>query len=357
VTEPASIPPAGRRLAAVVIAIVLLPGTALANMGTPLMWAGYLHLMFGNAVLGVIEASLLLGLFGPPRRFSVYVVMVIANYASAWFGVTLSNWPAPEVTIENLRAWFVMCVAISFMLTIAIELPFVWWSLRGSRGGWRRAIVATLVLHAISYPALAGWYFAFSRTSLLTAFDVVAPAQLVPKSAHVLLWVATDGQRVMRSDLAGSPGEVVATLPPEQRAALLVATSNDKGGADLSLRAWDDDRAPATVLLRDVGQIPHAPSARENGGADPGPIVRMIPWSYDGAFEVRDPNGGTTWVGLETPFVAWNVRSPVVIESDLVLFELGSDQICLLQPSTRRIALLARGSRCVVVDPPARTPR
>lgn len=39
----------------------LLAGTTvvLANAGTPLMWAGMLHLVIGNAIIGIAEGALL----------------------------------------------------------------------------------------------------------------------------------------------------------------------------------------------------------------------------------------------------------------------------------------------------------
>jgi hypothetical protein len=43
----------------VLLLLVCLPSRALANAGTPLMWASLLHLVFGNALLGVCEGILI----------------------------------------------------------------------------------------------------------------------------------------------------------------------------------------------------------------------------------------------------------------------------------------------------------
>ena len=49
--------PTRSRLAAAFFLTVLLclPTTALANAGTPLMWAAPIHLILGNAIIGVLE--------------------------------------------------------------------------------------------------------------------------------------------------------------------------------------------------------------------------------------------------------------------------------------------------------------
>jgi hypothetical protein len=49
------------------LSVLLEPRLASANVGTPLMWAGGLHLVFGNALIGLIE-GLLLARFWRVRR-------------------------------------------------------------------------------------------------------------------------------------------------------------------------------------------------------------------------------------------------------------------------------------------------
>ena len=64
---------------------VAFPVQALANAGTPLMWAGMFHLSIGNAVIGVLEGLLVAQLFGAPKGRAIGV-MIAANYVSAWVG-------------------------------------------------------------------------------------------------------------------------------------------------------------------------------------------------------------------------------------------------------------------------------
>src|SRR5262245_60705590 len=60
------------------------PKHAWANAGTPLMWAGMLHLAFGNLLIGIGEGYLLSRWFSVPERRGA--IMILANYFSAWVG-------------------------------------------------------------------------------------------------------------------------------------------------------------------------------------------------------------------------------------------------------------------------------
>jgi hypothetical protein len=60
---------------------------------------------------------------------------------------------------------------------------------------------------------------------------------------------------------------------------------------------------------------------------------------------------------LEMPLARWPVRNAAHLASDYLVFQLGEDQICLMHPPSRRIALIARGKGPVVAraDPASKT--
>ncbi|RYD63923.1 MAG: hypothetical protein EOP84_33180 [Verrucomicrobiaceae bacterium] len=62
-------------------------------------------------------------------------------------------------------------------------------------------------------------------------------------------------------------------------------------------------------------------------------------------------SGEEVHLSMETPFCAWYARNAVHLPGDLVLFQLGENQICVFDPVTRRIALLWHGRGFVVVVP------
>ena len=74
-------------------------------------------------------------------------------------------------------------------------------------------------------------------------------------------------------------------------------------------------------------------------------------WAVEGISGENKADGRKFRFSLETPFACWPVRNATQVEGDLVVFQLGRDQICLLDPATRRIALIARGQGPIVVEP------
>jgi hypothetical protein len=56
---------------------------------------------------------------------------------------------------------------------------------------------------------------------------------------------------------------------------------------------------------------------------------------------------------FQMPGLMWNVRNLTHLPTDKVLFQLGENQICVFDPNTRHIALVAfgRGPIAVLEDP------
>lgn len=69
-----------------IAALGLVPCVALADVGTSLVWATGFHMVFGNALLGLLEGWLLAKAFSL-RRGRCVALMVLANYSSAWLGM------------------------------------------------------------------------------------------------------------------------------------------------------------------------------------------------------------------------------------------------------------------------------
>jgi hypothetical protein len=114
-----------------VIALAIFPSTALANAGTPLMWASMLHLVFGNAIIGLVEGLLLSWMF-KCSKWKTILILITANYVSAWAGGFFIAEYLPslaDITIQNIQFWFLAFVSIAFIATLLIEFPFFWLAL------------------------------------------------------------------------------------------------------------------------------------------------------------------------------------------------------------------------------------
>src|SRR5262249_19254295 len=79
-----------RNALAICVVAVLCPISALADVGTPLVWANAFHLFLGNAFIGLFEGWLLARVFRLPKRRCIWT-MIAANYLSAWVGMMLMS--------------------------------------------------------------------------------------------------------------------------------------------------------------------------------------------------------------------------------------------------------------------------
>ena len=110
----------------VVVTIVFLPVSAVADVGTPLVWGGGFHLFLGNAIIGLLEGSLLARVFCLPKRRCV-LWLILANYLSAWIGMMLASHLFEKYATDiytGLRVTWLL-VALTYLLTLVVEWPFV----------------------------------------------------------------------------------------------------------------------------------------------------------------------------------------------------------------------------------------
>jgi hypothetical protein len=121
------------------------------------------------------------------------VLLIAANYASAWVGGLLveSHFGLiRDVTIENIRLWLATFIAVAFAATLLIEFPFFWLTLRPRAHALRAALIATPAIHGISYGLLLGWYSMASATSMMTQLAVLRAGAC--RMAHCL-WTFGQG--------------------------------------------------------------------------------------------------------------------------------------------------------------------
>src|SRR5262245_548328 len=91
-----------------IIGLLSFPSNASANAGTPLMWAGALHLTIGNFFIGILEGLLLGWIFRVPKTRAVRV-MIGANYLSAWLGWAVIDGAivrSLEMDLGNAWSWY-----------------------------------------------------------------------------------------------------------------------------------------------------------------------------------------------------------------------------------------------------------
>lgn len=352
-----------------ILACLVFPRSAWADAGTPLMWAGMLHLVFGNILIGVGEGLLLARLFSIPKRKSI-LVMIPANYVSAWGGGLFLRGAIVDslsISLTNARKWFWVMVVVTYVITLIMEWPFIALCLRGAKDWLRRSLRASLIVQSASYVLLFGWYWMASADSIYTRMNIVEPAGLsLPKSVLVYFISAADGN-VYKRLLAGGSEEKVYDLHSMDENDRLFIRPNVSEAKRWDLAARLDGKNHREQPFVDVltglrveaapdvrGAIMNppringtwlnfGPAASLGSAANSSWEFQSCSWAGEGLMATNHVTGKIIQFSYETPFGAWTVRNAVHLPSDKVLFQLGDDQICAFDPETRQVALLWRG--------------
>jgi hypothetical protein len=350
------------------------PQPAWANAGTPLMWAGMAHLVFGNALIGLGEGLLLAWVFSTPKLKTI-LTLILANYVSAWLGglfIRASIVQALPLDLTNAWRWLWGMVVVTYFLTVLLEWPFIVWCLRDAKHWFRRSVVASLVAQSASYLLLFGWYWMASGTSLYTEMSIVEPADLSLPESVVVYFIHPTNNQVYRRPLVGGNEEKVKDLGPSNEYAQLVVQKStaDAGHWDLVARFETNDYnhprdvdVLANMSLEAAPELYDLQDSTGNrrawftfGKAQRLGSVTDSDWEFwAGFWPVEGLQGSNKATGervgfaYETPFGAWLVRHVTHLPSDKVLFQLGDDQICAFDPVRRQVALLWRGRSPVAV--------
>jgi hypothetical protein len=218
----------------------------LANPGTAIVFVVLAHLLVLNLLIGVVEGCLL-AMIVRIRFIRAVAIMILANYVSAWIGAFLLGWIAPSVyrawdpdpPLFHVRLAFLLVLALSFVLAVVIELPFVRWAARAEarprlcrravalepipkeKLSRRRLLAACTLLQAVSYAGLAAYYAPHLELSLLY-FRPVRDASLLAKDARGwVYYISVSSNEIRRVRLDGTGDEPVAPAGLEMPLTLL----------------------------------------------------------------------------------------------------------------------------------------
>jgi len=348
--------------------LICLPMTARADAGTPLMWATMLHLVVGNLFIGIFEGWLLGWIFKLPIYVCI-LAMIPANYFSAWVGGCFLNdaiTGSLPFTLYNTWHWVWAMVVFTFIMTLILEWPFVFFCFRKEPDRLKKSLQGNLLVNSLSYVLLFGWYWMASGTSLYTKMHVVQPSAMTYPKAGQVYFISETSDGVCRLDLHSRQVEKVAALSETNTDARLFVKPSAIGSDNWDI--WDSTK---TNLVCSNLQVTAAQSERDADNQTQvkgnwfnfGPAPKLATsWTSDWSFETgfwpiegmhgtNQKTGERIYFSLETPFVSWVIRNATQLPEDYVVFQLGEDQICILEIATKKIALLTRGHGPVVVIP------
>ena len=361
------------RLAWAACLILTVPSVALANTGTPLVWADGLHLVFGNFFVGCVEGLVLAMIFGLSKRRCVKL-MILANYFSAWLGgnfIVKAIARALPVDLHNVWPLLGLMVGIAYLLTLLLEFPFVARAFRGDAAWCRKAILGSLLIQTVSYAGLVGYYAQSSALVPLTNIVDISSVSL-PENIRVCFISAADGdvyagslrERQWRnifdlnssnrhdrlfvrpSALDTNVWDLAACLETGKGQSPNLVTIQERFAAVVA-PPWRTQIAnphPYQGTAYDFGQVSKLGEARSSAWK-----FRTAYWAYDGLTGTETNSRERVHIAFETPFVNWHIRKAVHLPTDKVLFQLGDEQICLYDPVKKQVARVARGRGPVAV--------
>lgn len=371
-------PPRFQRFGLPVLAalgLFILPRAASANAGTPLIWAGILHLAFGNILIGIGEGLIISRLFAVPCKRTV-PWMILANYISAWAGGLFLRGAivdALPLDLNNGWQWFWIMVILAYLATLVLEWPFVAWCVRGRDGWLSQSLLGSVAAQSASYVLLFGWYWAASGTSLYTGMRVVKPSEIPLPEAVSVYYISGEDGDVYQRRLTGEGGRKICGLGAKGKNDRLLVRANASDSRRWDLVAYREngaERDHRLVEIRPGLEIDCAPDWRvahlnppqyegtwfNFGQVEPLGGARTSSWQFvtgfwpvEGLTARNQATGERLRFSYETPFGSWTIRNAVHLPTDKVLFQLGTDQICLFDPATRRVALLWHGQGPVPV--------
>lgn len=356
------------------ISLAILTGTLIiccGNAGTPLMWATMIHLVIGNAIIGLFE-GLLIGKVFHLHKGKAVATFIVANYFSAWAGgigiALLSSLLSLDLYSGRWFLW--LSAALFLVVTILLEWPVIALLFRRTDCCWKRSYKASLLAQCASYLVIAAWYLLASGVDLYTRARVDTSLSFVSNTNAMLYFIGTDGN-AYKQRLGRNKPEVIAQMSSSNRNdRLMLVPSSVEGQWDLAVRLETGHRSVITnVLLRACttngaqsggGWAGKAGIRNEGNWFNFGPAADLRPitdriwqvrtgfWAIEGLTLRNTNTAERLHLSLETPFLQWYARNASVLPEDEVVFQLG-EQICIFDREQRRIGMVARGKGPVVI--------
>ncbi len=210
------------------IALAFLTATcsvASANPGTAIVFHTAAYLVFGNALIALVE-FLIARKFGTARPKAIGLFFA-ANYLSAWVGVLALAVMDPGAALMSLTpdpvqaaiVGAIFTLAVMAVLTIAIEWPFFWCVIPPELRTFKRVAKVFIMAHVVSYTGLAIYYLPTANLSLLTDYRVVnSPAEVITaENPPWVYYITLDNSEVRRIRANGEDDEFVHTGRDNER--------------------------------------------------------------------------------------------------------------------------------------------
>jgi hypothetical protein len=357
------------------LVLLFLPSIVLADAGTPLMWAGFLHLFVGNFLIGIGEGLVLALLFNLNKLKSI-AILIVANYFSAWIGYVFLDSSIPSLLSVNINnAWQILwlMVLVTYVATLLLEFPFVALALYKQPKWLSKSVKGSLIIQSASYIVIFGWYSLASGVTLYTSTKIVNLSSLSFPENMVLYYISKDDGNVYMRSLNKDDASKIYDLKSQNfdDNLFIQPSADEPNRCDLFAYLETGRRNEPNLINIQKAFIPDTLVVYKNhrrtppqyyertwfntGDAPKLGSAKQSPWEFHAGFwpiqglsGKRSDTKKTIYFAMETPFVQWNIRNATHIPGDKVVFQLGDDQICIFDVNSKSVALVTYGRGPIV---------
>jgi hypothetical protein len=341
-----------------ILTIIFIPQTILANAGTALMWMPIFQLMFGNLLIGLIEGFAVSMIFKTKWLRSI-LIMIGGNYVS-WLignGLILVFQEFLIDSVFQLKGVFIAWIAsliILYFLTVIIELPFYNWIFSKGDRSWKRSWRLSLILNVITYTAMILIYLNVSKFNFFT--DLKINQSLLDKDYRFELYLK-QGRNIYKGKISNDfKQELVYKIPEnyEYLRPLLIENSKDST-IDLYLVNYNND----TLLLKDsfieAKEKVFYPSLYEKYNWMKSDFrdttnrdwkASTGGWAIEG-LTIRDENEVKENYAFEVPWMFWGIGQVSIINQNELICEFYG-RLIMMNKDTKEIAYITKADNYMI---------
>jgi hypothetical protein len=337
-------------------------------MGTPLMLAEIIHLTVGNAVIGIFE-GLLLSILFKLKKLKTIGLLLLANYFSAWIGLMFlyqySILPTFHITLENARPFFWLSFLLTWAITMILEFPFIALAFRGKSGWLKKSISGTFITQTASYLLLFGWYSIASVNSLYANTEVIDISGMSMPGNVTLYFISPEDRHLHMRTLTNAEEKIYSDFQIQETYKPFTFEPNDASKSTWNLIVkkqhkiiLEGFRAEDIPVARQGDITPYGFDYDWNGlyipklgsARDSPWIFKLgLAWASEGLFGRNEITGGKIHIAYDTFFGSLKISQATMLPDNIIIFQLGEDQICIFDFVKRKIAVLTRGMAPVPV--------
>ncbi len=339
------------------------------------MIANAIHLMFGNAIIALVEGLLLSWLL-KLSKLKCILWLLVANYLSSYGGQlalyglleysSIGNFDTKHLDITE--AWFLVWTLVlsAYLMALVMEWPFVCLCI-GRRPGWfRQSLQGTLATQTASYLLLFGWYWLLSGSSYYRQLDIVPFSEIRPPELQRIFFISSeDGHVYVLDSRSGSTARIAELNSSGRKDRLLILPDMEDSNTELVACLDKSESARSSCTYRTIQ--PNFPVVSEDGmlglmeSVDIAALrdrtahqeQAVTNWEYRpdwiGLEAINKKTKERLYVSFDLLFTHWEVQRFIHLPSDYLILQLGSRQICLLDPWKRKIALITHGRGPIAV--------